>query len=74
MNINGIISIALLLHGLYSLYSSYKGKKTLFLESYSTTYISKKIFGKHFDRWHNFFWGIIEVILGVGLIKLFYFD
>lgn len=69
-----LISIYLIIHGLYSLYASYKNKKTIHWELPSTTYLSKKIFGDHFDKWHNFFWGIIELILGVILLKFFLFN
>lgn len=68
---NLLISLLLFVHGLYSLYASYKGKKTIHFELPSTTYLSEKIFGKHFDRWHNFFWGVVEVILGGTLFLAF---
>jgi uncharacterized membrane protein YfcA len=63
-----IIGILLVIHGLYSLYRSYKGTKTIHWELPATTYIFEKIFGKNFDKWHNFFWGTIEVLLGIGFL------
>ena len=67
-----IIGVLLIVHGFYSLYSSYKGSKTKHWEMPSTTYLPKKIFGKYFDRWHNFHWGMIEIFLG-GCIFYLYF-
>ncbi|GGK49973.1 MULTISPECIES: hypothetical protein [Flavobacteriaceae] len=66
-----LISIYLILHGLYSLYAVYKNKKTIHFELPSTTYISKWIFGENFDKWHNLFWGIIELTLGIILLNFF---
>ena len=66
------IGILLLIHGIYSLIASYKGKETIHWELPSTTYLSQKIFGKKFDKWHNFFWGFIEVSIGVFLIYLYF--
>lgn len=38
------------------------------MEFYNTTFIEKKIFGKYFDRWHNFFWGTIKLISGILIV------
>lgn len=73
MTIKILLSIGLILHGLYSLYASYKGKKTIHWELPSTTFLAEKILGKYFDKWHNFFWGVVEIILGIGLLNHFLF-
>lgn len=68
-----LVSIYLISTGVYSLYSFYKNKETIHWELPSTTYLPKKIFGKHFNRYHNFYWGIISLIAGIAiLITLFY--
>jgi uncharacterized membrane protein HdeD (DUF308 family) len=67
-----LVGIYLVFSGLYSLYGSYKNKKSVNMEFYNTTFIEKKILGKYFDRWHNFFWGAIKLISGV-LIVVNYF-
>jgi len=54
--------------GTYSLYASYKNKKSIYWELPASVYLSKKIFGKHFDRWHNFFWGIIFLAAGIAIM------
>ncbi len=64
-----LICIYLILHGLYSLYAVYKNKKTIHFELPSTTFIPKWIFGKDFDKWHNLYWGIIELILGIVFLN-----
>lgn len=69
-----LISTYLLIHGLYSLYASYKNKETIHWELPSTTFLSKKIFGKHFNSWHNFFWGIVELFLGIIFLYFFLFN
>jgi len=60
-----IACVFLTLTGLYALYLSYKNKKSIFWELPSGIYLSKKIFGKYFDRWHNFFWGTIFLVAGI---------
>ena len=68
------LSIILIFHGIYALYASFTGKKTIFFELPNTTYLSKKIFGKNFNRWHNLFWGTIEIIIGFISVKYFLFN
>lgn len=63
-----LIGVFLFVRGLYSFYAIFKNKKTIHLESPSTTYLQKKIFGKSFNRWHNFFWGTTEFIVGITLL------
>jgi len=68
-----IACVFLIFTGSYSLYRSYKNKKSIYWEPPSGTYLSKKIFGKHFDRWHNFFWGIIFLAAGLAVfVDLFF--
>lgn len=66
-----IVSIFLIIHGLYSYYAVFKNKKTIHLELPVTSYLSEKILGKYFDKWHNFFWGTIELI--IGIVSFIYF-
>lgn len=69
-----IVSILLILHGIYAIYSAIKNKKTVFFQFYSDTYIAEKIFGKYFGRVNNFFWGTTELILGIIAMKIFISD
>ena len=64
-----IACIYLTLTGSYALYLSYNNKKSIFWELPAGVYLSKKIFGKYFNKWHNFFWGTI--CLTAGIIIMF---
>ena len=63
----------ILIHGLYSLYSSYKGRKSNFFALPSSSFLPKKIFGKHFDRIENLVWGSVELFIGFHMIKILFF-
>lgn len=71
-NVYLLLGFFLIVHGSYSLYCSYKGKKTLHWELPSTTYLAEKIFGKNFDKWHNFFWGSVELVIGIIAVYAFF--
>lgn len=63
-----LVGIYLIYSGLVGLSNVFRNKKTQFLEFSSTTYIERKVFGKHFNKWHNFFWGAICLISGILIL------
>lgn len=68
-----LIAIYLIFNGIYSLFCVIKDKKTIHWELPSTTYLEKIFLGKYFNRWHNLFWGLISIALGIFLIKLLFY-
>ena len=71
MNIvNLIIGIFLIVWGIYSLRSSYKKKNRITgVMMPSDTYFSEKILGERGSNiFWNYFWGVIELFMGIVLI------
>ncbi len=71
-NYRVFLGFIILIHGFYSLYSSYKGKKSNFFALPSSSFIPKKIFGKHYNRIENFVWGSMELFIGFHMIKFLF--
>jgi uncharacterized membrane protein HdeD (DUF308 family) len=64
-----IIGVFLVIHGIYSLYTAYKGGPLRSQMSYSDTFLARKIFGKEGKNiYYNIIIGIIEIALGVIIV------
>ena len=74
MDYKFIFGIFIFVHGIYSLYSSYKGEKSRFFTLPSYSWLPKKIFGKQYNRVDNLIWGSIELFIGFQMIKFFLFN
>ena len=69
-----IVCLYLILHGTYAIYSFFKKKESVFAGISSTDYFFKKLLGNNHKYFANLFWGLIELILGVGFILTFLFN
>lgn len=64
-----LTGIILITHGCYTLYAGYKNKPLTWLIFKSDFFLEQKILGSSFNKVFNYFFGCVEIIFSVFLLK-----